>query len=52
MELACSSLSSGRNVGIQVHAKLDRSEMLWLQGMLGKNCLRTAAGYDTGDDAS
>ncbi|XP_051722649.1 uncharacterized protein LOC127497907 isoform X1 [Ctenopharyngodon idella] len=47
VELACSSLFSGRNVGIQVHAKLDRSEMLWLQGMLGKNCLRTAAGYDT-----
>ncbi|ROJ13809.1 hypothetical protein DPX16_19684 [Anabarilius grahami] len=47
MELACSSLSSGRNVGIQVHAKLDRSEMLWLQGTLGKNCLRAAAGYDT-----
>ncbi|XP_039517178.1 uncharacterized protein LOC120471430 [Pimephales promelas] len=51
-ELACSSLSSGRNVGIQVHAKLDRSEMLWLQGALGKRCLRAAAGYnaETSDD--
>ncbi|RXN35382.1 hypothetical protein ROHU_035937 [Labeo rohita] len=47
VELACSSLSSGRNVAIQVHAKLDRSEMLWLQGALGKRCLRAAAGYDT-----
>ncbi|XP_043117620.1 uncharacterized protein LOC122360826 [Puntigrus tetrazona] len=47
VELACSSLSSGRNVAVQVHAKLDRSEMLWLQGALGKRCLRAAAGYDT-----
>ncbi|KAF4116813.1 hypothetical protein G5714_001366 [Onychostoma macrolepis] len=52
VELACSSLSSGRNVAIQVHAKLDRSEMLWLQGALGKHCLRVAAGYnmETSDD--
>ncbi len=50
VELACSSLSSGRNVAIQVHAKLDHSEMIWLQGALGKRCLRAAAGYDTGDD--
>ncbi|XP_016386351.1 uncharacterized protein LOC107722497 [Sinocyclocheilus rhinocerous] len=47
VELACSSLSSGRNVAVQVHAKLDRSEMLWLQGVLGKRCLRAAAGYNT-----
>jgi len=51
VELACSSLSSGRNVGIQVHAKLDRSEMLWLKGALGKRCLRATAGYTAGDDA-
>uniref|UniRef100_A0A9J7Z687 Si:dkeyp-106c3.1 n=1 Tax=Cyprinus carpio carpio TaxID=630221 RepID=A0A9J7Z687_CYPCA len=47
VELACSSLSSGRNVVVQGHAKLDRSEMLWMQGALGKRCLRAAAGYDT-----
>ncbi|XP_016110069.1 uncharacterized protein [Sinocyclocheilus grahami] len=47
VELACSSLSSGRNVAVQVHAKLDHSEMLWLQGVLGKRCLRAAAGYNT-----
>ncbi|XP_073705892.1 uncharacterized protein [Garra rufa] len=47
VELACSSLSSGRNVAIQVNAKLDRSDMLWLEGALGKRCLRAAAGYDT-----
>lgn len=52
MELACSSVFSGRNVGMQVHARLDRSEMLWLQGALGKRCLQVAAGYDNGDDAS
>lgn len=37
---------------MQVHARLDRSEMLWLQGALEKRCLQVAAGYDNGDDAS
>ncbi|XP_051985097.1 uncharacterized protein LOC127645497 [Xyrauchen texanus] len=46
VELACSSLSSGRKVGVQVHARLDRSEMLWLQGALGKRCLHAATGYE------
>ncbi|XP_065125287.1 uncharacterized protein [Paramisgurnus dabryanus] len=52
LELAWSSLFSGRNVGIQVHARLDRSEMIWLQGALEKRCLQAAAGFDneTSDD--
>ncbi|XP_073779106.1 uncharacterized protein si:dkeyp-106c3.1 isoform X4 [Danio rerio] len=52
VELASSSMVSGRSVAVQVHAKLDRSELLWLQGALGKRCLRAAAGYhtETSDD--
>lgn len=52
MELAWSSVFSGRNVGIQVHGRLDRSEMIWLQGALEKRCLKAAAGFDNGDDAA
>lgn len=37
---------------MQVQARLDRSEMLWLWGALGKRCLQVAAGYDNGDDAN
>ncbi|TRY85495.1 hypothetical protein DNTS_015852 [Danionella cerebrum] len=45
VELASGSMFSGRNGMIQAHAKLDGSEMLWLQGALGKRCLEAAAGH-------
>ncbi|XP_062848903.1 uncharacterized protein LOC134311229 [Trichomycterus rosablanca] len=52
VELGGSSHSSSKNATLRVQAKLDRSEMLWLQGSLGKRCLQAAAGYsgDSSDD--
>ncbi|XP_047657702.1 uncharacterized protein LOC113644112 isoform X2 [Tachysurus fulvidraco] len=44
--------SASRNSVLQVQAKFDRSEHIWLQTTLGKRCLQVAAGYagDSSDD--
>ncbi|XP_072544439.1 uncharacterized protein [Salminus brasiliensis] len=52
IELGGSGHSSGRSTGLQVQAKLDRTELFWLQALLGKRCLQAAVGYsgDSSDD--
>ncbi|XP_053537772.1 uncharacterized protein LOC108267234 [Ictalurus punctatus] len=46
VELGGSVHSASRSSALQVQAKLDRSELIWLQTTLGKRCLQAAAGYD------
>ncbi|XP_046708205.1 uncharacterized protein LOC124387728 [Silurus meridionalis] len=46
VELGGSIHSASRNTALQIQAKLDRSELVWLQTTLGKRCLQAAAGYD------
>ncbi|XP_049338919.1 uncharacterized protein LOC103023384 isoform X1 [Astyanax mexicanus] len=46
IELGGSGHSSVRSTGLQVQAKLDRSELFWLQTMMGKRCLQAAVGYN------
>ncbi|XP_053351528.1 uncharacterized protein LOC128521637 [Clarias gariepinus] len=45
-ELGGSVHGASRNSVLQVQAKLDRSEQIWLQTTLGKRCFQAAAGYD------
>ncbi|KAB5579798.1 hypothetical protein PHYPO_G00199100 [Pangasianodon hypophthalmus] len=47
VELGGSVHSASRNSALQVQAKLDHSELVWLQTTLGKRCLQAAAGYDS-----
>ncbi|XP_058251674.1 apolipophorins isoform X3 [Hemibagrus wyckioides] len=46
IELGGNVHTTSRNSALQVQAKLDRNELVWLQTMLGKRCLQAAAGYD------
>ncbi|KAI5612640.1 hypothetical protein C0J50_4372, partial [Silurus asotus] len=46
VELGGSIHSASRNTALQIQAKLDRSELVWLQTTLGKRCLQAATGYD------
>uniref|UniRef100_UPI003AABB2CD uncharacterized protein n=1 Tax=Centroberyx gerrardi TaxID=166262 RepID=UPI003AABB2CD len=48
VEVGGSALSSPRGSGLQVQARLDRSENLWLNGTLEGRCLQTTAGYRNG----
>lgn len=43
--------SASRNSVLQVQAKFDRSEHIWLQTTLGKRCLQVAAGYASGQNS-
>lgn len=51
VELGGSVHSASRSSALQVQAKLDRSELIWLQTTLGKRCLQAAAGYDGGKNS-
>ncbi|KAK3567891.1 hypothetical protein QTP86_027307 [Hemibagrus guttatus] len=46
VELGGNVHTTNRNSALQVQAKLDRNELVWLQTTLGKRCLQAAAGYD------
>ncbi|XP_019901155.3 uncharacterized protein LOC105030387 isoform X2 [Esox lucius] len=45
MEVGVSVLSSLRGLGLQIQARLDRNEQVWLKGALEGRCLHTTAGY-------
>ncbi|XP_066536340.1 uncharacterized protein [Hoplias malabaricus] len=46
IELGSSGHSSARSTAVQFQAKLDRTELFWMNAALGKRCLHTAVGYD------
>ncbi|XP_036941120.1 uncharacterized protein LOC119011822 isoform X1 [Acanthopagrus latus] len=48
VEVGGSSLSGPRGSGVQVQARLDHREKIWLNGTLEGRCLRTTAGYMNG----
>lgn len=50
IELGGNVHTTSRNSALQVQAKLDRNELVWLQTMLGKRCLQAAAGYEGGQN--
>ncbi|KAL0966760.1 hypothetical protein UPYG_G00299790 [Umbra pygmaea] len=45
VEVGGSSLSSLQGPGLQLHARMDRNEQVWLKGALEGRCLHTTAGY-------
>lgn len=51
VEVGGSSLSGPRGSGVQVQARLDHREKIWLNGTLEGRCLRTTAGYMNGKHA-
>nr|XP_046265535.1 uncharacterized protein LOC124069998 [Scatophagus argus] len=48
VEVGGSALSWPRGSGLQVQARLDRREMMWLNGTVEGRCLQTTAGYMNG----
>ncbi|XP_029929860.1 uncharacterized protein LOC115374855 [Myripristis murdjan] len=48
VEAGGSALSSPQASGLQVQARLDRSETFWLNGAVEGRCLQTIAGYKNG----
>lgn len=48
VEVGGSSLSGPRGSGVQVQARLDHREKIWLNGTIEGRCLRTTAGYMNG----
>uniref|UniRef100_UPI0037E98E19 uncharacterized protein n=1 Tax=Semicossyphus pulcher TaxID=241346 RepID=UPI0037E98E19 len=48
VELGASALSWQRGSGLQVQARLDCREKIWLNGSVEGRCLRTTAGYVNG----
>eukprot|EP00064_Thunnus_orientalis_P014659 superscaffoldBa00002579_g14706 len=48
VEVGGSALSWPRGSGLQVQARLDRREKIWLNGTVEGRCLQTTAGYKNG----
>lgn len=48
MEVGGSALSWPRGSGLQVQARLDRREKIWLNGTLEGRCFQTTFGYKNG----
>ncbi|XP_070830189.1 uncharacterized protein [Chaetodon trifascialis] len=50
VEVGGSALSWPQGSGLQVQARLDRTEKIWLNGTLEGRCLQTTAGYMNGPE--
>lgn len=48
VEVGGSALSWPRGSGLQVQARLDRREKIWLNGSVEGRCLQIMAGYKNG----
>lgn len=52
VEVGGNALSSPQGCHLQIQARLDRREKVWLSGTVERQCLQTTAGYLSGKNLS